>query len=79
MQKHVQVIATLILAIMLALTPALAEEVNIYTSRQPELIQPIFDAFTAKTGTMVNVLYAGKGLIERLKAEGDHLNRFLHW
>jgi len=53
------------------LAPALAEEVNVYTSRQPELIQPIFDAFTAKTGTTVNVLYSGKGLIERLKAEGD--------
>ncbi len=32
----------------LATTPALAGEVNIYTSRQPELIQPIFDAFTAE-------------------------------
>lgn len=49
---------------------ALAAEVNIYTSRQPELIQPIFDAFTAETGTKVNVLYAEKGLIERMKAEG---------
>ncbi len=54
----------------LATTPALAGEVNIYTSRQPELIQPIFDAFTAQTGIEVNVLYSGKGLIERMKAEG---------
>jgi len=49
---------------------ALAAEVNIYTSRQPELIQPLFDAVTAETGTQVNVLYAEKGLIERMKAEG---------
>ncbi|MCH8166598.1 MAG: Fe(3+) ABC transporter substrate-binding protein [Proteobacteria bacterium] len=54
----------------LAATPALAGEVNVYTSRQPELIQPIFDAFTAETGIEVNVLYSGKGLIERMKAEG---------
>ncbi|MDH3666780.1 MAG: Fe(3+) ABC transporter substrate-binding protein [Paracoccaceae bacterium] len=50
---------------------AAADEVNVYTSRQPELIQPIFDAFTGETGITVNVLYAKKGLIERLKAEGD--------
>ncbi len=55
----------------LATTPALAGEVNIYTSRQPELIQPIFDAFTAQTGIEVNVLYSGKGLIERMKAEAS--------
>ncbi len=50
---------------------AMAAEVNVYTSRQRYLIQPIFDAFTAETGIRVNVLYAGKGIIERLKAEGD--------
>ena len=55
----------------LAATPALSAEVNVYTSRQPELIQPIFDAFTAQSGIEVNVLYSGKGLIERMKAEGD--------
>ena len=59
----------------LAATPALAGEVpgevNVYTSRQPELIQPIFDAFTAQSGIEINVLYSGKGLIERMKAEGS--------
>jgi iron(III) transport system substrate-binding protein len=30
-----------------AAVPALAEEVNIYTTREPGLIQPILDAFTA--------------------------------
>jgi iron(III) transport system substrate-binding protein len=53
-----------------AAAQAVADEVNVYTSRQSELIQPIFDAFTAETGIEVNVLYAKKGLIERLKAEG---------
>lgn len=51
--------------------PAVAAEVNVYTTRQPELIQPIFDAFTAESGIKVNVLYSEKGLIERMKAEGD--------
>ena len=58
-------------ALVLPALSATAGEVNVYTSRQPELIQPIFDAFTGETGITVNVLYARKGLIERLKAEGD--------
>ena len=52
-------------------TPAFAEEVNIYSHRQPELIQPLMDAFTAETGIIVNVAFVDKGMAERLKAEGD--------
>lgn len=51
--------------------PAYAAEVNIYSYRQPELIKPLTDAFTAKTGIDVNVAYLSKGMIERLRAEGD--------
>ncbi|MCU9846464.1 Fe(3+) ABC transporter substrate-binding protein [Defluviimonas sp. WL0024] len=51
--------------------PALAEEVNVYSSRQPELVQPLFDAFTAETGIAVNVAHVDKGLVERLSSEGD--------
>lgn len=47
-----------------------AEEVNVYSYRQPFLIQPMFDAFTRETGINVNVVFAEKGLVERLKAEG---------
>ncbi|MGG7565646.1 Fe(3+) ABC transporter substrate-binding protein [Rhodovulum sp. DZ06] len=56
-------------AIALA-APAVAEEVNVYSTRQPELIQPLFDAFTAQTGIDVNVVFLKSGFIERLKAEG---------
>lgn len=62
---------------MLALTlttaalPCLAEEVNVYSHRQPELVQPLFDAFTAETGITVNVAFVDKGMVERLQAEGD--------
>ncbi len=49
--------------------PALAD-VNIYTTRQPELIQPVIDAFTAETGIEVNLAFVSEGLVERLKAEG---------
>lgn len=47
-----------------------AEEVNVYSYRQPFLIEPMLDAFTEKTGIEVHVVFAKKGMIERLKAEG---------
>ncbi len=58
------------LALVMAATSASAE-VNIYSQRQPELIAPITDAFTAATGIETNVVYLDKGLTERLQAEGD--------
>ena len=45
-------------------------EVNVYSYRQPFLVQPLFDAFTEKTGVKVNILFAKTGLVERLKQEG---------
>jgi len=47
-----------------------AADVNVYSYRQPFLIQPMFDAFTEQTGINVNVVFAKKGLVERLKQEG---------
>ncbi|HEX5600269.1 MAG TPA: Fe(3+) ABC transporter substrate-binding protein [Hyphomicrobiaceae bacterium] len=45
-------------------------EVNIYSYREPQLIDPLIKAFTEKTGIKANVVYAGSGLNERLAAEG---------
>ncbi|TWI37918.1 Fe(3+) ABC transporter substrate-binding protein [Paracoccus sulfuroxidans] len=61
-------ISTSILAMA---APAFAEEVNVYSHRQPALIQPLIDAFTAETGIPVNIAFVDKGMVERLKAEGD--------
>lgn len=62
-------IAALITAILAF--PAHANgQVNVYSYRQPFLIKPMFDAFTRETGIDVNVVYAKKGLTERLKQEG---------
>ena len=47
------------------------EEVNVYSYRQPILINPFFEEFTNSTGIKVNVLHAKKGLLERLLAEGS--------
>ena len=49
--------------------PALAD-VNVYTTRQPELIQPVIDAFTEQTGVVVNLAFVEEGIVERLTAEG---------
>jgi iron(III) transport system substrate-binding protein len=50
--------------------PALAQELNIYSHRQPFLIQPFVDAYEERTGTKINIVYASKGLAQRLQAEG---------
>lgn len=62
----------LILASLLGATalPALAQEVNVYSHRQPELLEPLIEAFTAETGITVNVAYVNQGMVERLQAEG---------
>jgi iron(III) transport system substrate-binding protein len=48
----------------------MAAEINVYSYRQPFLVQPMFDAFTKETGHTVNVVFANKGLIDRAKQEG---------
>ncbi len=48
-----------------------AAELNIYSHRQPFLIKPFLDAFTEKTGIKTKVVYASKGLVQRLLAEGE--------
>ena len=51
---------------------AFSNEVNVYSYRQPFLIQPMFDAFTKESGIDVNVVFAKKGLSERLVREGKN-------
>lgn len=46
-------------------------EVNLYTTREPGLIQPLLDAFTEATGVTVNTVFVRDGLVERLRAEGE--------
>jgi len=48
-----------------------AAEVNIYTTREPGLIKPLLDAFTAKTDVKVNTVFLKDGLPERVASEGE--------
>jgi len=51
--------------------PVIANDVNVYSYRQPELVKPLFDAFTEQSGIKVNVQFLKKGLVEKLVAEGN--------
>jgi iron(III) transport system substrate-binding protein len=61
---------TLALCAFALATPLAAQEVNVYSYREPALIKPLMDGFTEKTGIAVNVAFLKKGMIERLRAEG---------
>jgi iron(III) transport system substrate-binding protein len=54
----------------LAGTAAAADAVKLYSYRQPFLIEPILEEFTRETGIEVKVVFANKGMLERIKAEG---------
>ncbi len=52
-------------------TQAFAQNsVNVYTTREPGLIKPLFAKFTKATGVKVNAVFVKDGLVERVKAEG---------
>jgi iron(III) transport system substrate-binding protein len=74
MIKTMRLTAALLGAVVAATAvPALAQsaEVNVYSYREPGLIQPLLDKFSAETGIKANVLFAGDGLLERVAAEGE--------
>ena len=73
MVKMLSLVAPAIMAsvALLPIDHALADgEVNVYSYRQPDLIKPLLDEFTKRTGVETNVLFLDKGLVERIQAEG---------
>jgi iron(III) transport system substrate-binding protein len=68
LSKRLLAVATLA---TVAGTVQAADEVVVYSSRIDELIKPVFDAYTAKTGVPVKFITDKEApLIARLKAEG---------
>lgn len=49
-----------------------SDDVNVYSYRQPFLVEPLFNEFTKETGIKVNVVFAKKGMAERLEREGEY-------
>ena len=64
----------LVLICLHSASSAFAEEiVNVYSSRKEQLIKPLLDKFTTKTGIKVNLVTADDdGLLEKLKLEGKN-------
>jgi iron(III) transport system substrate-binding protein len=60
-----------LIAALLATAPSFAaEEVNLYTTREPGLMQPLLEAFSTETGIQVNTIFLKDGLAERVANEG---------
>jgi iron(III) transport system substrate-binding protein len=59
-------------ALFAAANSASAQSVNIYTTREPGLVLPLFDAFRRETGITVNTVFISQGVAERMIAEGDN-------
>lgn len=68
---RIPALLTVSLAGLMSLPAVAAEQVNIYSFRQPFLIEPILQEFTKETGIKTKVVFAKKGLIQRLKREGE--------
>ena len=50
---------------------ALADELNLYTTREPKLVEPLLEAFTEETGVEVNTIFLKDGMPERVEQEGE--------
>lgn len=60
-----------LLAVVIATPVYSADEVVVYSSRKEHLIKPLFDRYTAETGTKISYITDKAGpLMQRLKAEG---------
>jgi iron(III) transport system substrate-binding protein len=63
--------ATLLAGFALVTAPAKADDLVVYSARNEQLIKPLFDAYTAQTGTRIRFVTDKEGaLLARLKAEG---------
>ncbi|MBK1781179.1 Fe(3+) ABC transporter substrate-binding protein [Advenella sp. WQ 585] len=58
-------------AMTISMSALAAGEVNLYTTREPRLIQPILEAFEKDTGIKTNTVFIKDGLPERIKSEGE--------
>lgn len=72
MLKNLLISAFSLVLLLVGFTASADEEVNVYSYRQPFLVEPLFAKFTQETGIKVNVVFAKKGMAERLAREGKY-------
>ncbi|MDH3310746.1 MAG: Fe(3+) ABC transporter substrate-binding protein [Gammaproteobacteria bacterium] len=67
-------LSVMLSCVILLSVPAFAgEELVVYSARNEQLIKPLFDAYSAETGTEIKFITDKEGpLLERLKAEGKN-------
>jgi iron(III) transport system substrate-binding protein len=71
MRKAVIPLVTVAISLLAAQAHA-AGEVNLYSYRQPFLIEPMLEEFTNQTGIKVNVVFAKKGIVQKIQAAGEN-------
>ena len=71
MRKTIISLLALVTSLMGAPVHA-AGEVNLYSYRQPFLIEPMLDEFTKQTAIKVNVVFAKKGIVQKIQAAGEN-------
>ncbi len=70
MNFRILIAAMSLLAVSL---PALATELVVYSARNEQLIQPLFEAYTKETGVNIKFITDKEGpLLQRLKSEGEN-------
>jgi iron(III) transport system substrate-binding protein len=57
--------------VSLGATASRADEINLYSTREAALVEPVIAAFTAATGIKVNLTVIPDSLVPRMQAEGD--------
>ena len=68
-----RLLTALALTLIASTTAQAADEVVVYSSRIDELIKPVFDAYTKKTGVQVKFITDKEApLMQRIKAEGQN-------
>jgi iron(III) transport system substrate-binding protein len=72
MKKFLTLSTIVLFASITTAANVMAEEVNVYSYRQPFLIDPMLDEFTKETGITVNIKFAEKGITEQLIREGEY-------
>src|SRR5438105_10445787 len=79
MASTLRLFASLLLVLVCA-GPGLAQTVNVYTAWPESLSQPIFKAYTAKTGVQVNFIRLSTGgLVARATAEKNNPRADVIW
>ena len=74
--RRCRLVALLLVVWLMGLTGSRAvgaqEEVNVYSYRNPQLLEPLFAAFTEQSGIKINSVFISKGMLERLQSEAEN-------